>query len=56
MDVYPIGARVWRGGDELTVTGEPFALYGGEWQTATNDAGRELLIPTPRHSARLPNL
>ena len=44
-----IGDKKWHAGDEVTITSEPYNLYGGEWQDAVTDSGKTITIATERH-------
>jgi hypothetical protein len=43
-----IGDKVWHSGDELTITTEPYDLYGGEFQDAVTEDGKTVTIATPK--------
>lgn len=44
---YKIGEKVWFKGDEATIISEPFILSGGEFQKATLENGKEIVVATP---------
>lgn len=44
---YTIGEEVWHQGDPVTVTTEPYTLYGGEWQDAETEGGKTVTMLTP---------
>ena len=44
---YEIGTKVWFKGDEVTITSAPFALHGGEFQNATTENGKAIVVATP---------
>jgi len=47
IEMYEIGAEVWFKGDPITITSEPYTLYGGEWQDGIGDSGKIVTVPTP---------
>lgn len=49
--MYKIGEATWHNGDEITITTEPYELYGGEWQDGIDKAGRTVTVATPRQKA-----
>ncbi len=46
--VYAVGDKMFRGGEELTITSEPYKKVGAEWQDAVNADGKTKTVPTPR--------
>jgi hypothetical protein len=48
---YTIGDRIWFKGDRVTITTEPYTLYGGNWQDSTTDDGNTVTVPTPASKA-----
>lgn len=47
MTAYPIGHQVWHRGDQVTITGEPYTLHGGQWQDGVTEAGKPVTLTTP---------
>lgn len=48
--MYKIGEKTWSGGDEVTITSEPFTLHGGEYQNAVTEAGKTVTVKTPEYA------
>ena len=44
---YEIGETVWSGGDEVTITSEPYELHGGTWQNGVTASGQKKTVITP---------
>lgn len=51
MSAYPIGETVYHNGDACKITGQPYTLYGAEWQDAEREDGRTVTIKTPAQKA-----
>jgi len=49
---HKIGIKVWHKGDEVTITSNPYVLYGGEFQDAITENGRTITIATPEQQSR----
>ena len=49
--MYQIGEKIWKAGDEITITSEPYELYGGMWQNGVDENGKSVTIATPEHVA-----
>ncbi len=43
-----IGQQTWYAGDLVTITSDPYMLYGGEFQDAVTEDGRTVTIATAR--------
>jgi len=41
-----IGSKVWHAGDEVTITTEPYTLYGGMFQDAIKKDGSTITLAT----------
>lgn len=41
-----IGTKVYFRGDEVTITSEPFQLYGGEFMEAVTEDGKKVTVAT----------
>ena len=48
VEFYAIGGKTWNRGLEVTITSEPYTLYGGEWQDGINEDGKKVTLATPR--------
>ena len=46
-EAYTIGETAWFKGEPVTVTTEPYKLYGGMWQDAKRQDGKTVMLPTP---------
>ena len=44
---FKVGAKTWRGGNEVTITSEPFEEHGGMWQNGIDENDKEYTLPTP---------
>jgi len=49
--MYQIGEKIWKAGDEVTITSKPFELYGAMWQNAINEFGKTIVVATPEQKA-----
>jgi len=45
--MYSIGEKVWTGGNEVTITTEPYSKYGRLWQSGTDANGTVYAVLTP---------
>lgn len=45
--MYSIGDKTWFKGDEITITSEPYELYGGIWQDGITENGKTVTVATP---------
>lgn len=45
--MYKVGDIIWNRGDEVVIISEPFILNGGEFQTAVDETGKQLIVATP---------
>lgn len=45
--VHKIGDKTWFRGDELTITTEPYELYGGVFQDGITASGKTVTVATP---------
>jgi hypothetical protein len=41
-----IGEKTWHKGDEVTITSEPYMLYGGWFQDAVTECGKTVSLAT----------
>ena len=49
---YAIGEVVWRKGEEVTITTQPFDLFGGWWQDGiSSETGKTVCVPTQENVA-----
>lgn len=46
-EAYAIGDETHFKGDKVTITSEPYELYGGMWQDAETEDGKKVTLPTP---------
>lgn len=53
MADYPLGHKLWHRGDEVTVTSNPYPLFGGMFQDATTEEGRVVQVVPPAEQSRL---
>ena len=49
--MHKIGSKVWTGGNEITITTEPYTVHGGEYQDGVTDSGVILSVVTPEAKA-----
>ena len=49
---YAIGDKVWFRGDEVTITTEPYCMFGAMWQDGiTTECGKLVSVKTPGQRA-----
>jgi hypothetical protein len=56
---YQVGEKMWFKGDEVTISGEPYNLYGGTWQDGKTADGKTVTVKSsigdkPKPSAPAP--
>ena len=44
---YTVGTKTFFKGTEITITTEPYELYGGFFQDGIDDAGKIITVATP---------
>ena len=44
--IMKVGDKIWTRGIEITITTEPYSLYGGMWQDGIDENGQTHTIPT----------
>ncbi len=44
---YQIGDKTWFKGNEITITTEPYELYGGMWQDGIDKDGKTFCVLAP---------
>lgn len=42
-----IGDKTWFKGNEITITTEPYELYGGWWQDGVDETGKPVSVVSP---------
>ncbi len=42
-----IGEKTWFRGNEITITTEPYELYGGRWQDGIDEIGKTVSVVAP---------
>lgn len=50
-ELLKIGDKTWFKGDEVTITTEPYKMYGGMWLDAVTDSGKTVSIVTEDQQA-----
>jgi hypothetical protein len=50
--MYTIGKKVWRMGEEVTITTTPYQKHGGWWQDGQQEDGKVVTLSTPEQVER----
>jgi len=49
---YTIDEKTYTQGNEITITTEPYELYGGWWQDGVDEAGKKYTVMAPEQRAK----
>ena len=51
--MYEIGQKIWKWGNEIKITSEPYEKIGGWWQDGVViETGKIVTVPTPDQEAK----
>ena len=50
--MYSIGERIWKRGEEITITTLPYQKHGGWWQDGQQEDGKVVTVVTPEQDSR----
>lgn len=50
--MYAIGEKIWKRGEEITITTLPYQKHGGWWQDGQQEDGKIVTVVTPEQDSR----